>query len=70
MILMLYSPTVIPGYGHAVLRKPDPRFMALQQFGESRPEVAADPVFGYVNALYKTAPAVGFFPAASSSFCS
>ncbi|ORY73627.1 citrate synthase [Leucosporidium creatinivorum] len=49
---------VIPGYGHAVLRKPDPRFMALQQFGESRPEVAADPVFGYVNALYKTAPAV------------
>ncbi len=25
---------VIPGYGHAVLRKPDPRFMAQRQFAE------------------------------------
>ncbi|KDE07204.1 citrate synthase [Microbotryum lychnidis-dioicae p1A1 Lamole] len=54
----LKSGQVIPGYGHAVLRKPDPRFMALQQFGESRPEVAKDPVFGYVNQLYKIAPGV------------
>jgi citrate synthase len=26
---------VIPGYGHAVLRKPDPRFMAQKEFAET-----------------------------------
>jgi citrate synthase len=30
----LSSGRVIPGYGHAVLRKPDPRFMAQRQFAE------------------------------------
>ena len=30
----LNSGRVIPGYGHAVLRKPDPRFMAQRQFAE------------------------------------
>lgn len=30
----LASGRVIPGYGHAVLRKPDPRFMAQRQFCE------------------------------------
>ena len=30
----LTSGRVIPGYGHAVLRKPDPRFMAQRQFCE------------------------------------
>ncbi|MCB0534854.1 MAG: citrate (Si)-synthase, eukaryotic [Lewinellaceae bacterium] len=30
----LTSGRVIPGYGHAVLRKPDPRFMAQRQFAE------------------------------------
>lgn len=30
----LASGRVIPGYGHAVLRKPDPRFMAQRQFAE------------------------------------
>ncbi|GAA6039517.1 hypothetical protein JCM8097_008362 [Rhodosporidiobolus ruineniae] len=49
---------VIPGYGHAVLRKPDPRFMALQQFGVKRKEVAQDPVFKYVDQLYQVAPGV------------
>ncbi|BGP51924.1 hypothetical protein JCM10450v2_007884 [Rhodotorula kratochvilovae] len=49
---------VIPGYGHAVLRKPDPRFMALQQFGVGRKEVAQDPIFKYVDQLYKVAPGV------------
>jgi citrate synthase len=32
--------------------------MALQQFGESRPEILKDPVFDYVNKLYKVAPGV------------
>ncbi|TNE56393.1 MAG: citrate (Si)-synthase, eukaryotic [Bacteroidetes bacterium] len=30
----LNSGRVIPGYGHAVLRKPDPRYMAQRQFAE------------------------------------
>jgi citrate synthase len=30
----LASGRVIPGYGHAVLRKPDPRYMAQRQFAE------------------------------------
>lgn len=49
---------VIPGYGHAVLRKPDPRFMALLQFGEARKDVLEDPVFNYVRKLHKVAPGV------------
>lgn len=40
---------VVPGYGHAVLRKPDPRFQALMHFASSRPEIAADPVFRLVK---------------------
>ncbi|MEO6038934.1 MAG: citrate (Si)-synthase [Saprospiraceae bacterium] len=31
----LTSGRVIPGYGHAVLRKPDPRFVAQRQFAEA-----------------------------------
>jgi citrate synthase len=31
----LASGKVIPGYGHAVLRRPDPRFMALKEFAEA-----------------------------------
>merc|ERR1712093_536961 len=54
----LNSGQVIPGYGHAVLRKPDPRFIALQQFGVRRKEVAEDPIFKYVDQLYKVAPGV------------
>jgi citrate synthase len=30
----LASGRVVPGYGHAVLRRPDPRFMAQRQFAE------------------------------------
>jgi citrate synthase len=30
----LASGRVVPGYGHAVLRKPDPRFMAQREFAE------------------------------------
>lgn len=45
----LNSGQVVPGYGHAVLRKPDPRFQALMDFASSRPEIAADPVFRLVK---------------------
>lgn len=38
--------------------EPDPRFMALQQFGVQHPETANDPVFKYVDQLYRVAPGV------------
>ncbi|KAF9639518.1 putative methylcitrate synthase precursor protein [Lasiodiplodia theobromae] len=54
----LKSGRVIPGYGHAVLRKPDPRFQALMDFASARPEIANDPVFRLVKANSEIAPAV------------
>ncbi|KAF2722202.1 citrate synthase-like protein [Polychaeton citri CBS 116435] len=54
----LNSGRVVPGYGHAVLRKPDPRFAALMDFAASRPEIAADPVFQLVKANSEIAPEV------------
>ncbi|KAK4550766.1 hypothetical protein LTR36_000345 [Oleoguttula mirabilis] len=54
----LKSGRVIPGYGHAVLRKPDPRFEALMDFAAARPEIAADPVFQLVKKNSEVAPAV------------
>ncbi|CAL1704397.1 unnamed protein product [Somion occarium] len=49
---------VVPGYGHGVLRSPDPRFIALQEFCESRPQLLADPVIQLVKKTYEVAPAV------------
>lgn len=54
----LKSGQVIPGYGHAVLRKPDPRFEALMKFASSRPEIAKDPVFQLVKRNSEIAPGV------------
>src|SRR5690606_26457137 len=54
----LNSGQVVPGYGHAVLRKPDPRFEALMAFASARPEIAADPVFQLVKANSEVAPNV------------
>ncbi|KAI9838830.1 MAG: hypothetical protein M1819_004036 [Sarea resinae] len=54
----LKSGRVVPGYGHAVLRKPDPRFEALMDFASSRPEIASDPVFQLVKRNSELAPAV------------
>ncbi|KAL6722076.1 citrate synthase [Lecanora helva] len=54
----LNSGRVIPGYGHAVLRKPDPRFSALISFALSRPEIAADPLFQLVHQTSEIAPQV------------
>lgn len=55
---ILKSGRVVPGYGHAVLRKPDPRFEALMDFAASRPEIAADPVFQLVKLNSEVAPGV------------
>lgn len=54
----LKSGQVIPGYGHAVLRKPDPRFQALIDFADARPEIKADPVFRLVKKNSEIAPKV------------
>ena len=54
----LKSGRVIPGYGHAVLRKPDPRFEALMDFATARPEIAQDPVFQLVTRNSEIAPNV------------
>jgi citrate synthase len=52
----LDSGKVIPGYGHAVLRITDPRFIAFRQFGEK--EIAADPVFKLACQVYDVVPKI------------
>ena len=47
---------VIPGYGHAVLRCPDPRFSAFVKFGQEH--IKDDAVFGIVDLLFKVVPDV------------
>lgn len=54
----LKSGRVVPGYGHAVLRKPDPRFEALMTFASSRPEIAQDSLFRLVKRNSEIAPDV------------
>ncbi|CAE6437551.1 hypothetical protein ACGC1H_004401 [Rhizoctonia solani] len=49
---------VVPGYGHGVLRKPDPRFIALQQFSASRAELKDSPIIQLVNKTSEVAPSV------------
>lgn len=45
---------VIPGYGHAVLRKTDPRYMAQREF--CLKHLPDDPLFKYVDLLFKVVP--------------
>jgi citrate synthase len=47
---------VIPGYGHAVLRKTDPRFTAQQDFAEKY--IKEDPLIDIVNQLYRVVPPI------------
>ncbi|MBI4720744.1 MAG: citrate (Si)-synthase [Chitinivibrionia bacterium] len=47
---------VIPGYGHAVLRCPDPRFVAFIKFGQQY--CMNDDVFKVVDRVYKVVPEV------------
>jgi len=45
---------VVPGYGHAVLRKTDPRYTAQREFAlKHLPE---DPLFKLVGQIYKIVP--------------
>lgn len=54
----LKSGRVIPGFGHAVLRKPDPRFDALLAFGDAREDIKNDPLFQLVRTNSQIAPGV------------
>ncbi|MBS3945802.1 MAG: citrate (Si)-synthase [Melioribacter sp.] len=47
---------VIPGYGHAVLRKTDPRYMAQREF--CLKHLPDDTLFKYVDLLFKVVPAI------------
>ncbi len=50
----LNSGQVIPGYGHAVLRKTDPRYTVQREF--CLKHLPNDDIFKYVDALYKVVP--------------
>lgn len=54
----LNSGRVVPGYGHAVLRQPDPRFTALSRFCDTRPELQDDNLVQVVQQLARVAPGV------------
>ncbi|KAL6243898.1 citrate synthase [Rhinocladiella similis] len=54
----LKSGQVVPGYGHGVLRKPDPRFKALIDFGDARPDISNNPVYRLVKKNSEIAPGV------------
>ena len=47
---------VIPGYGHAVLRCPDPRFTAFIKFGQEH--IKDDDIFSIVDSLFNVVPDV------------
>lgn len=56
VIKMLEEGKVIPGYGHAVLRKTDPRFTAQLEFGKKY--LPRDPWLITMNCLYEVVPEV------------
>lgn len=47
---------VIPGFGHAVLRKTDPRYMAQREF--ARKHMPNDPLCKLIGQLYEVVPKV------------
>jgi len=52
----LNSGQVIPGFGHAVLRKTDPRYKLQREF--SQKHLPDDPIFKYADLLYKVVPPI------------
>jgi len=52
----LNSGQVIPGFGHAVLRKTDPRYATQREF--CLQHLKDDPIFEYVNLLYEVVPPI------------
>ena len=52
----LNSGQVVPGFGHAVLRKTDPRYAIQREFCEKH--IPEDELFKYVDLLYKVVPSI------------
>ncbi|MFC1848965.1 citrate (Si)-synthase [candidate division CSSED10-310 bacterium] len=52
----LKSGQVVPGFGHAVLRKTDPRYMEQRNF--CLKHLPDDPIFQYVDSLFKVVPPI------------
>jgi citrate synthase len=52
----LNSGQVIPGFGHAVLRKTDPRYMVQRDFALKH--LQEDELFKYVDMLYRIVPPI------------
>lgn len=53
---LLNSGQVVPGFGHAVLRITDPRYTIQREFALKH--MADDPVFKYVDMLYRVVPPI------------
>jgi citrate synthase len=56
IIRQIETGKVIPGYGHAVLRKTDPRFIAMYEFGKKY--LPDDPLLKTIGCLYEVVPEV------------
>ncbi|NCO53449.1 MAG: citrate (Si)-synthase [Deltaproteobacteria bacterium] len=54
----LNSGQVIPGYGHAVLRKTDPRYTSQREFCLKTPGLKDYPLFQLVKMIFEVAPGV------------
>lgn len=54
----LNSGQVIPGYGHAVLRKTDPRYTSQREFCLKTPGLRDYPLFQLISMIYEVAPKV------------
>ncbi len=54
----LNSGQVIPGYGHAVLRKTDPRYTSQREFCMNTPGLKEYPLFQLVKMIFEVAPGV------------
>ncbi|PLX79663.1 MAG: type I citrate synthase [Desulfuromonas sp.] len=54
----LNSGQVIPGYGHAVLRKTDPRYTSQREFCMNTPGLRDYPLFQLVKMIFEVAPGV------------
>lgn len=52
----LKSGQVVPGYGHAVLRKTDPRYTCQREFALKH--LPNDPLFHLVSTIYKVVPPI------------
>ena len=53
---LLNAGQIVPGFGHAVLRITDPRYIIQREFAQKY--MSEDPIFKYVDILYKVVPPI------------